>query len=223
MPTTRLPALKTLVAGGALLAGLALLAFPASAQQAALVGVLGSKALLVIDGNAPRTLGAGDSASGVKVVSVGSESAVIEADGARQTLRLGDTPVFVSGSRAGTRQKLVLRADSRGHFVNSGLINGKVIQYMIDTGATTVALSKSDAQRIGLQFEQGQPVMLATGNGNVQGWRIMIESIRVGDIELRNVESVVIPQPMPYVLLGNSFLNAFQMSRSSNEMVLERR
>ena len=223
MPTTRLPALNTLVAGGALLAGLALLAFPASAQQAALVGVLGSKALLVIDGNAPRTLGAGDSASGVKVVSVGSESAVIEADGARQTLRRGDTPVFVSGSRAGTRQKLVLRADSRGHFVNSGLINGKVIQYMIDTGATTVALSKSDAQRIGLQFEQGQPVMLATGNGNVQGWRIMIESIRVGDIELRNVESVVIPQPMPYVLLGNSFLNAFQMSRSSNEMVLERR
>ena len=98
MPTTRLPALNTLVAGGALLAGLALLTFPASAQQAALVGVLGSKALLVIDGNAPRTLGAGDSASGVKVVSVGSESAVIEADGARQTLRLGSSepvvPVF---------------------------------------------------------------------------------------------------------------------------------
>ncbi len=200
----------------------ALLAAPALAQQAALVGVLGSKALFVIDGKAPRTMGAGDSVGGVKVISVSGDSAVVESNGSRITLRLGDTPVHV-GTNAGGKQKLVLRADARGHFVNSGLINGKVMQYMVDTGATLVALSQSDAQRMGVKFEDGQKVMIGTGNGNVAAHRIKLESVRAGDIELRNVDAVVLPQPMPYVLLGNSFLNAFQMTRLNDEMILEKK
>ncbi|QIL80907.1 TIGR02281 family clan AA aspartic protease [Diaphorobacter sp. HDW4A] len=204
-------------------ASLALAALPALAQQAALVGVLGNKALLVIDGKSPRTLGAGDSASGVKVISVGGDSAVVESGGGRVTLRLGDTPVHVSANGAGDKQRLVLRADSRGHFVNSGLINGKVMQYMVDTGATLVAFSQSEALRMGVKFQDGQQVMIGTGNGSVAAHRIKLDSVRTGDIELRNVDAVVLPQPMPYVLLGNSFLNAFQMSRTNDEMVLERK
>lgn len=132
----------------------------AQAQQAALVGVLGSKALLVIDGNAPRTLGAGESVAGVKLISVNGDGAVVEFHGARHALRLGDTPVNVSASGGGGgKQRLVLRADSRGHFVNSGLINGKVMQYMIDTGATMVAMSQSEAKRMGVSFDGAQQVM----------------------------------------------------------------
>ncbi|QIL69291.1 TIGR02281 family clan AA aspartic protease [Diaphorobacter sp. HDW4B] len=198
------------------------LAIPALAQQAALVGVLGNKALLVIDGKAPRTLGAGDSASGIKVISVGSDNAIVESEGARVTLRLGDTPVHVS-TGGGGKQRIVLRADARGHFVSSGLINGQVMRYMVDTGATLVAISQSEAARMGVKYRDGQPVMIGTGNGNVEAHRIRLESVRAGDIELRNVDAVVLPQSMPYVLLGNSFLNAFQMSRNNDEMVLERK
>ncbi|MBF5006348.1 retroviral-like aspartic protease family protein [Diaphorobacter sp. NR2-3-3-1] len=204
-------------------ASLAFAALSASAQQAALVGVLGSKALLVIDGTSPRTLGPGDSASGIKVISVGGDNVVIESAGTRLTLRLGDTPVHVSANGGGGKQRLVLRADSRGHFVNSGLINGKVMQYMVDTGATLVAFSQSEALRMGVKFQDGQQVMIGTGNGSVAAHRIKLDSVRTGDIELRNVDAVVLPQPMPYVLLGNSFLNAFQMSRTNDEMVLERK
>ena len=208
----------------ATIAGLLLaLAIPAAAQQAALVGVLGGKALLVIDGKPPRTLGAGDSASGIKVVSVGSDNAVVESEGSRVTLRLGDTPVHVNNGGGGGKQRIVLRSDARGHFVSSGLINGQVMRYMVDTGATLVAISQSEAARMGVKYQDGQQVMIGTGNGNVVAHRIRLDSVRAGEIELRNVDAVVLPQSMPYVLLGNSFLNAFQMSRTNDEMVLERK
>ncbi|MDR2332527.1 MAG: retroviral-like aspartic protease family protein [Burkholderiaceae bacterium] len=202
---------------------LACLYTSAFAQQATLVGVLGSKALLVIDGNAPRTLGAGESVSGIKVVSVTGDSAVVESGGVRQTLRMGDTPVNISPTAGSGKQRLVLKADSRGHFMNSGLINGQVMRYMVDTGATSVAFSQSEARRMGVQFENGQQIMIGTGNGTVRAHRVVLQSVRAGDIELRNVDAVVVPQPMPYVLLGNSFLNAFQMTRTNDEMVLEKK
>lgn len=222
MGKTRLPAAsaRTAPAIALLLAGLAM---PATAQQATLAGILGNRALLVIDGSAPRTLGAGDSASGIKVLSVAGDSAVIEFDGIRQTLRLGDTPVNVSPLAAAGRQKLVLKADARGHFMNSGQINGQAMRYLVDTGATTVALSQSEARRMGISFQSGPRVMIGTGNGNVQAHHVVLQSVRAGDIEVRNVDAVIVPQDMPYVLLGNSFLNAFQMTRTNDEMVLERK
>ncbi|MBS0390978.1 MAG: TIGR02281 family clan AA aspartic protease [Proteobacteria bacterium] len=206
-----------------LIAPLALAAaMPAQAQNVALAGILGGKALLVVGGSAPRGVAPGESHMGVQVVSVGRDEAVVDSSSGRRTLRLGEAPVSVGGS-GGAAQRVVLRADARGHFINSGLINGRVMQYMVDTGASTVAIGRPDAQRMGLQFEEGQPVMMNTANGVTQGWRMRLDSVRVGDVELRGVDAIVTPQPMPYVLLGNSFLREFQMSRSGDEMVLHKR
>lgn len=195
---------------------------PAHAQNVALAGILGGKALLVVDGSAPRGVAPGESHMGVRVVSVGRDEAVVDSAGGRRTVRLGEAPVSVGGSGAG--QRVVLKADARGHFVSSGQINGRVMQYMVDTGASTVAIGRPDAQRMGLKFEQeGQSVMMNTANGVAQGWRLRLDSVRVGDVELRGVDAIVTPQPMPYVLLGNSFLREFQMSRNGDEMVLHKR
>jgi aspartyl protease family protein len=57
----------------------------------------------------------------------------------------------------------------------------------------------------------------------VQAWRTRLASVRVGDVEVFDVEAVVLQQPMPYVLLGNSFLNRFQMRRDNVQLTLERR
>ena len=201
---------------------LALASLPAQAQNVALAGILGGKALLVVDGSAPRGVAPGEAHMGVTVVSVGREDAVLDSAGGRRTVRLGEAPVSVGGS--GAAQRVVLKADARGHFVSSGQINGRVMQYMVDTGASTVAIGRPDAQRMGLKFEQeGQSVMMNTANGVAQGWRLRLDSVRVGDVELRGVEAIVTPQPMPYVLLGNSFLREFQMSRNGDEMVLHKR
>ena len=195
---------------------------PAQAQDVALAGILGGKALLVVNGSAPRGVAPGESHMGVQVVSVGREDAVVDSAGGRRSLRLGEAPVRVGGS--GTGQRVVLKADARGHFVSSGQINGRIMQYMVDTGASTVAIGRPDAERMGLKFEeQGQSVRMNTANGVAQGWRMRLDSVRVGDVELRGVDAIVTPQPMPYVLLGNSFLREFEMSRNGDEMMLLKR
>ena len=194
----------------------------AQAQTAvALAGILGSKALLVVNGSAPRGIATGETHQGVRVISVEKEQALVEVDGARRSLRLGEAPVSV-GSRTGGR-RVVLMADARGHFINTGMINGTRMQYMVDTGASTVAIGKPDADRMGLQYTKGQPVQMSTANGVAQGWLIRLDSVRIGDVEVYGVEAVVTPQGMPYVLLGNSLLAAFQMTRTNDQLVLEKR
>ena len=191
-------------------------------QAVSLAGILGGKALLVVNGSAPRGVAAGETHQGVKVVSVGRDEAVIETQGARSTVRLGEAPVSV-GARTGSGSKVVLRSDGRGHFVNQGLINGKVMQFMVDTGATTVAIGRPDADRMGLDYKNGQSVQMSTANGTAQGWRMRLDSVRIGDVEVKSVDAIVTPQAMPYVLLGNSFLGEFQMTRTNDQMVLEKR
>ncbi|SOE35176.1 retropepsin-like aspartic protease family protein [Delftia acidovorans] len=200
----------------------------AAAQSVALRGVLGSKALLVIDGGTPRALAAGDSLQDVRVLQVSGDTAEVEIKGRRQTLRLGEAPISLGGRGAAAGdpalgRRVVLKADNRGHFIERGQINGKTMVYMVDTGASSVAIGRSDAERMGLPFLKGQPVMMRTANGDAQGWSLRLDSVRVGDVEVFGVDAVVAPLAMPYVLLGNSFLAHVQMTRQGSEMVLERR
>lgn len=194
------------------LAAAAALAPPsATAQSVALSGVLGSKALLVIDGGTPRALAAGESLQDVRVLQVSGDTAEVEIKGRRQTLRLGEAPISLGGRGAAAGdpalgRRVVLKADNRGHFIERGQINGKTMVYMVDTGASSVAIGRSDAERMGLPFLKGQPVMMRTANGDAQGWRLRLDSVRVGDVEVFGVDAVVAPLPMPYVLLGTAFL-----------------
>ena len=206
------------------LGALALLSpWAAHAQSVALTGVLGSKALLVINGGAPKALAAQESSQGVQVVSVAQDSVVVRIEGKTQTVRLGEAPVSVGGgSGPANGSKVVLTADSRGHFNGSGQINGMAMQFMVDTGASAVAISKADADRMGLKYQDAPRVGLNTANGQATGWLVKLDRVRVGDVTVYGVEAVISPQPMPFVLLGNSFLNSFQMTRRGSQMVLEK-
>ncbi len=205
----------------AIAACMAALPLAAGAQAVALSGILGNRALLVVDGTQPRSVAPGEIYRGVKVVSVGRDDAVVEVAGQRHTVALGASPVSVRSGSEG--QRVVLRSDGRGHFTGDGAINGRAMRYMVDTGATAVAIGQPDAERLGLPFRAGKPVMMNTANGTTQGWRITLDVVRAGDVDVRAVDAVVVPQAMPYVLLGNSFLSAFHMTRANDEMVLEKR
>lgn len=194
------------------------------AQDVGLAGMMGSKALLVVGGNAPKTLAPGESFAGVRLLTVQGEQATVELEGRRYTLRVGETPVRVGtagGAPEGSR--IVLTAGSGGHFVTDGQLNGKTVQLVVDTGATMVTLSETEARRLGLNYQGGQRMLMGTANGNVPAWVVKLDSVKVGDVVLHNVDSVVSGSPMPYVLLGNSFLSRFQMTRTNDQMVLERR
>lgn len=196
----------------------------AHAQSVTLAGMMGGKALVIVDGKPPKTVGPGESHLGIKIVSTDGDSAVVEVAGRRHTLRVGDAPASVGdGGGGGSGDKIVLSASSGGHFLKQGQINGKSVQLMVDTGATSVSLSLEDAKRIGLNYTAGRPVRISTANGTTQGWVVSLSSVRLGDVEVTNVEGVVSSGSMPYVLLGNSFLNRFQMTRTGDQMVLLKR
>ena len=200
------------------------LAGGAAAQSVSLQGMFGSRALLVVDGGEPRSVAPGDSWQGVKVLSTLGDQAVVEIKGKRHTLRIGDSQVSIGGSGQNARSRIVLTAASGGHFLAAGTINGRAVQFMVDTGATMIALTVSDAERFGVDYKNGQQVRMQTANGVVPGWRVKLASVRIGDVELYDVDAAVGSQPMgPYVLLGNSFLSRFQMRRDNDQMVLERR
>ena len=184
-----------------------------------------ARALVIVDGSAPKSVAAGESHKGVKVLATEGDTAVVEVAGRRQTLRVGDAPVSVGGAggAAANGDKIVLTAGSGGHFFKQGQINGKTVELMVDTGATSVGIGVEDAKRLGLNYQAGQPVRVSTANGMTQGWRIKLSSVRVGDVEIFDVDGVVSSGSMPYVLLGNSFLTRFQMTRTNDQMVLLKR
>jgi aspartyl protease family protein len=110
-----------------------------------------------------------------------------------------------------------------GHYTTPGTINGQATSFLIDTGATSVAMSQAEADKLGLRYINGKHIVTQTANGTVPAYLIELSSIRIGDIEVRNVSAIVIPAQMPHVLLGNSFLNRFQLRRENDVMTLELR
>ena len=195
----------------------------AMAQSVTLGGSMGDKALLVINGT-PRMVALGATVQGVKLVSVGASEAAIEVQGRRMTLQMGGAPASLGGAASdGNGSQIVLTAGSGGHFITGGSINGKAVQFLVDTGATMVAMGQADAERIGLNYKSGQQGLVKTANGAVPVRRVALNSVRIGDVQVYNVEAVVMPVQMDAILLGNSFLTRFQMKRENDRLTLELR
>ena len=197
-----------------------------SAHGASVVmsGKMGSKALLVVDGGQPKALAAGESHQGVKVIQVQDDRVVVEVQGERETITMGGVPTIIMGGSSGpSGTEIVLAAGAGGHFLTAGTINGRTTRFMVDTGATTIAISADEARRLGIKYEQGETMYGSTANGMVKGYRIRLNSVRIQNVEVFDVEAAVLPMPMPYILLGNSFLTRFQMNRHNDMLRLTRR
>lgn len=201
---------------------LAVLPFAVQGADVALAGVIGARAVLVIDAGAPQTLAVGArSREGVKLVALRDEIATVEVDGRRETLRLGEHAIHVKGGQEAVR--LQLQADSQGHFVSRGRINGIEVNLLVDTGATFVSLGRSDAKRIGLDYTKGERGLTATANGTVPVWRMRLDTVELGGMTLHNVDASVHENELPLVLLGMSFLNRTQWQRDGDKLILQKR
>jgi aspartyl protease family protein len=195
-------------------------------QSVQFSGSLGnSKALLLIDG-VPQTLAVGERARGVTLRRLADGLAEVEVAGKLLQLRLGGTPGRLAGDAGpgnAAGSSIVLAAGPGGHFTASGQINGRPVQFLVDTGATSIALSQSEANRLGLDWQRGQRAMTMTANGPVPVVQITLSAVRIGDVEVANVAAVVIPAEMPVALLGNSFLNRFSMRRDADLLRLDKK
>jgi aspartyl protease family protein len=207
----------------ALVAGLMTIGAVAHAQSVSLHGVMGQQAMLVIDGKT-HVVGAGRTVQGVRVVAVGNGSAEVEVAGQRSRLEVGARPVQLARIGDGTGgNTIVLPAGRGGHFYVQAAVNGSTVPFLVDTGATSVALSVMHAQAIGLKLDNAKVGYGNTANGPVMVRVVMLDSVRVGDVVVYNVEAVVLPAPMEYALLGNSFLSRFQMVRENDVLRLTKR
>ncbi|MGD8497608.1 MAG: TIGR02281 family clan AA aspartic protease [Chromatiales bacterium] len=186
-------------------------------------GLFSGKAVIVVDGQR-YVLGVGESTpEGVRLIESDTQAAILEVDGQQ-----GRYPL---GGRIGTsyrqRQNTSVRVyrDTRGMFTTVGSINGQTVSFLVDTGATAVAMSAVRAKGLGIPFRlRGTPTQVTTASGVSPGWRLTLDSVKVGAIELTQVDAIVVDGNKPdFVLLGMSFLGRLNTRNQGQVMVLEER
>jgi aspartyl protease family protein len=196
-----------------------LLAASAMAVDVNVVGLFPGKAMLEINKAPAKLISVGQKINGIKLIEANSESAVVEINGKRERLLLGQS--IASARPSSDRAKIVLTADGNGHFVTTGQMNGGTTRFLVDTGATHIAMSTAEAKRLGISYVNGERGVSYTANGPVSVYRVTLDTVKVGDVTLHQIEAAVIDgQGMDITLLGMSFLNRLEMKRSGSTLTL---
>jgi aspartyl protease family protein len=115
--------------------------------------------------------------------------------------------------------EVILKRNPAGHYVASGTINGVPVVFLLDTGATDVALSPELADRLGLE-KRGRAVS-RTANGKVYTWQSLLREVGLGGIRLNDIRASILPgMKGDEVLLGMSFLKRLEMIQRGDELTL---
>lgn len=192
-----------------------------SAADVGLAGIMGSRALVIINGGSPRPMAVGQLSDGVRVVAIQGEQVIVEADGKKLPLRVGQNATFTGGPGGG--DKVVLTATNGGHFFTSGAINGVNVRFVVDTGASMISMGAADAARIGVDWSRGERGVASTANGQTVVTRVKLGTVQVGGVTEHNVDALVHQTNMPAILLGMSFLNRMDMQTEGSTMTLKKR
>ena len=191
--------------------------------QVEVQALFGGKAIVMIDGQR-RMLSQGEtSPEGVKLISADSKHAVLEVDGKRKSYQPGGTISLSYAKPSHVEEKVY--ADDRGMFRSVGTINGRTVRFLVDTGATTVAMNKSQARDLGVDYRmKGEHIVVSTASDNVKGYRVRLKSVSLGKIKLKDVEAMVIDgyHPGP-ILLGMSFLGKLTVEKAGGVMRIRQR
>jgi aspartyl protease family protein len=185
------------------------------------VALFNNKVMVELEGKRVM-LEAGKPVDGIELVSSDFEAAVFRIDGKEQTLGLSDR---VSSSYTRHRAMEVRIPQRNGSYQTRGEINGRSVELIVDTGATSVALSQATASRLGIDLKDARRSGMAeTASGLVRSWLVLLDTVRVGEIEQRNVEAAVLSGAYPSkILLGMTFLQRVQMEHQGSVMVLRER
>ncbi len=190
-------------------------------EQVQVLGLFAGKAILLVD-DQRYTLKAGEATpEGILLVSADSDKAVIEIEGERRQLKLGSQ---ISSHYPEAEKKVVrLYPDNLGMYRGDALINGYSVPFLVDTGATTIAMNSIEATKLGIDYRRvGTPGLGETASGRVQVYWVKLDTVSVGEIRQYNVDAVVIEGEQPsVVLLGQSFLNQLHMKREGALLRLE--
>ncbi len=180
-------------------------------EQIRVVALFPDKAMVSVDGT-NRLLAIGSpSPEGLVLIAADSAEAVIELDGRRQTYTLG-SHIQTRFAPPESLEARIWRDDS-GSYTTRGSINGRAAKMLVDTGASSVSMSAAQARRLGIPYRsRGKEVAVNTVAGEVKGYAVKLDRVKVGSIELRDIDAVVVEgENPPDILLGMTFLNKVRM------------
>src|SRR5690554_6024344 len=156
---------------------------------------------------------------GVTLISANSNEAILDFAGKRSTFGLNNRVGGVYSSAAAMPSVSIWPTNDM--YLTSGSINGFTVDFMIDTGASVVALNGETAKWLGLDYLEANQVGVRTASGVELAYSVQLETIQLGDISLKNISAVVIDGAEPQrVLLGMNFLNAFELERKGERLDL---
>ncbi|WP_230409548.1 retropepsin-like aspartic protease family protein [Undibacterium fentianense] len=193
-----------------------------SAIDLNLVALSNGKAMLIVDDKPPKMFAVGSQITPeIKLIGVNQNSAHVEINGKRQTLFLGHA---VLQNNASKNASVTLQASENGHFFAEAKINGgSNLKVLVDTGASYLSMSAADAKRLGIDYKKGVPSRSSTANGIVPTYLVRLDSVKIGDIELFQVDASIHENEMGICLLGMSFLKRLSMTREGQQMVLTKK
>lgn len=193
----------------------------AAGTDVQVVGLFPNKAVVLVDGRR-HVLAVGETTpGGVRLLDADSGGALLEVDGERRYFPLGGRIGTTYRAPESTTVQVV--RDNAGMYTTVGSINGRTVDFLVDTGASTVAISAVEARRLGIAYRlDGAPIRVKTASGQADAWALRLDSVKVGGIELRNVDAVVIEASSPeHALLGMSFLGRIKTRHEGNVLFLE--
>lgn len=198
--------------------------FSASAEDLDIlvVGLFADKAVVEVNGE-QHLLKVGQSTpEGVKLVAANSREAVLRINGQQQTYPLGDR--IGSHFTPAPEQPKVSLWPTGGMYQTTGTVNGYSVDFLVDTGAFTVALNAATAKRLGLDYYRGEQVGIRTASGYDVGYKVTLDYIQIDEIKVYNVAAVVIDGPEPETaLLGMSFLGQLDIQHNGERLDLQQK
>ena len=190
-------------------------------EEIVVKGLFKNTAIVSIDGKR-RVLKTGKSSpEGALLIMANSEKAIIEIDGERETYMLG-RHISTSFKASPEKASVIIAPTKSGMYKVNGSINDFSVKFLVDTGATLIAMSENHAKRLGIEYKlTGVIGKTSTASGTAKAWYIRLKKVKVGPLLLRDVDAAVIKGDHPTtILLGNSFLNQVQMVRNGQIMEL---
>ena len=192
--------------------------------QVNVVGLFNGKAVIMINHAKPQTFSAGQTFGEVKLIASNSQSATFQIEGKYQVLTMGQAANIGGYASNSGNASITLYANGGGHHVGEAIINGVPLKFVIDTGATTVAMNSGDAQYAGIDYKKGEPMRASTASGISNAYRVRLNSIKLGGITLNNIEAAIIEGGFPeVVLLGNSVLSRLNMKQDGIALTLTKK
>ena len=205
-----------------LLISLCLMGGLLQAADIVVLGLFRDMAILRVDGMQHKLRTGETSPEGIKLISANSEEAVLEINGRQETYKLGS---HVSLSFTAPVKSGALIRPVNGMYKVSGFINRQPVDFLVDTGASSIAMNSNQARKLGINYRyEGEEGYSSTASGYAKIYKLKLDSVQVGDIVVRNVEAAVLEGNFPTeTLLGMSFLNHVNMKRDGQLLMLEKK